>query len=261
MKLLWPADLVFTYERWNPDAHDISQWFWVLCTLAAGTWLWRARHRLSRDFLAGIGFYIITIFPLLGFVSDETFHYSFVADHYQYLASLGLITIWVGSIARLFCRKSAPGTPDGNPRDDLPGAVLCSSALLLLGALTWQQCGIYRNTDQIWTDTLRKNPSCWLAHDQLGDSLCKQGKTEEAVLQYRAALRLNPYCASAHDNWGVILSEQGKVAEAITHYREALRIAPGLASAQYNLGVDLAAQGKAEKVTGHYRASLRLKRT
>ena len=43
--------------------------------------------------LGGILFFGGTLFPSLGFFNLYTFRYSLVANHYQYLASLGIITL------------------------------------------------------------------------------------------------------------------------------------------------------------------------
>ena len=258
MKLVWPANLAFSYERWNLDAHNITQWLWVLGALGACGWLWRARQRLGRGFLAGIGFYIITISPLLGFVSNYTFHYSFVADHYQYLSSLGLIAVGVGSIDFLFFRNTVSAPPGLIFRKRLAGAALGFSALVLLGLGTWRQAGVYENQNRIWIDTIKKNPASWLAQHNLGFILAGQGKLDEAVAHYRAAIKLKPDLEEAHNNLGMALARQGKLDEAILHYREAVKFRPDYVKAYCNLGLALAEQGKLDEAILYYRVALEL---
>lgn len=259
MKLAWPASLAFSYERWNLDARSIVQWLWVLGALGAGGGLWRARERLGRGFLAGVGFYLITISPLLGFVSNYTFHYSFVADHYQYLSSLGLIAVGVGSVNFLLCSNTAAAPPGLISRRRLIGAALGFSALFLLGLGTWRQAGVYENPSRIWIDTIKKNPASWLARNNLGFILAKQGKFDEAVAHYRTAIKLKPDLEEAHNNLGIALVGQGKPDEAILHYREAVRLKPDYANAYSNWGLALAGQGKLGEAVLCYREALRLK--
>jgi len=38
-------------------------------------------------------FFVVTLSPVLGLIPFTYFQYSFVADHFQYLASLGIITL------------------------------------------------------------------------------------------------------------------------------------------------------------------------
>jgi Flp pilus assembly protein TadD len=54
--------------------------------------------------------------------------------------------------------------------------------------------------------------------DNLGSALLLQGRTEEAVAFYRAALARNPDFAEAHFHLGAVLSQNGQVAEGFEHY-------------------------------------------
>ena len=247
MKLAWPVNLAFSYERWALDPRNIVQWFWVLAALGAGACIWHARRRLGRNFLAGVGFYVITISLMLGFASNYTFRYAFAADHYQYLASLGLIAVGVGCVTLLFRRNALAETALG------------LAVLVFLGIGTWRQAGIYKNADQVWIETLKKNPLSPLAHNNLGGSLSERGKVEEAIEHYRAVLQIMPDALEAHVNMGSLLAGQGKLDEAVTHYRAALRIRPGYAEVHNCLGFALYRQGKLDEAVASYRKALDIK--
>ena len=100
-KLFWPADLLFIYPRWQ-----VSQAVWWQYVFPGGgdcCWwsvLWRLRRRW-RGPLAGLLFFAGTLFPVLGFFNVYPFRYSFVADHFQYLASLGIIAVVSAGAAHL----------------------------------------------------------------------------------------------------------------------------------------------------------------
>src|SRR5208337_1174387 len=105
---------------------------------------------LSRGVTAGLVFFVAALSPLLGFIPLYTFRYSFVADHYQYLACAGLIIPFAalisnrmmsGRLGWVFCRC-------------LPGGLL-----LVLGVLTWKQALIYKDAESLWRDTCAKNPA------------------------------------------------------------------------------------------------------
>ena len=91
-KLIWPVNLSFSYPKWEVDPAAWSDWFYLIGVLAAGLVMWKARHR-SRAPLAAFLFFVGTLFPVLGFLNVYPFVYSYVADHFQYLASLGIITL------------------------------------------------------------------------------------------------------------------------------------------------------------------------
>jgi hypothetical protein len=65
-----------------------------------------------------------TLSPLLGFIMLYTFHYTYVADHYQYVACIGIIALTTAGII-----KALEKTPFLRP-------VFCGVLLLTLGLLT-----------------------------------------------------------------------------------------------------------------------------
>jgi len=92
-KLVWPANLMFFYPRWHVDSAQWWQYLFPLAALAAlaaltGLCLLAPKRRGP---LAGALIFAGTLFPALGFFNVYPFIYSFVADHFQYAASLGII--------------------------------------------------------------------------------------------------------------------------------------------------------------------------
>ena len=63
-------------------------------------------------------------------------------------------------------------------------------------------------------------------HNNLGISLAKVGKTEEAVAQFREAVQINPDFPDAHYNLGMLLIAFDQPNEAAIHLREVLRLKP-----------------------------------
>jgi 4-amino-4-deoxy-L-arabinose transferase-like glycosyltransferase len=179
-KLVWPARLTFVYPRWNLDVG--SFWSWLpLAGLVVGGVLLGVRRRQSwaRAGLFGCGFFVLALLPVLGFVNIYYFRYSYVADHFQYLACLGLISL-VASTGAAICERAGPRGRDW-------GVLAAAIALLILGASTWRQARIYQDMETLWGDTLTKNPRCWMAHDNLGTVLL-HGGTSQAGLQLTATI-------------------------------------------------------------------------
>jgi hypothetical protein len=125
--LLWPADLAFNYPRWIIDARAWWQYLFPAALAGLLFGLWRARG-WSRGPLAAVLFFLVTVAPALGFVNVYPFRFSFVADHFQYLASLGVIGLVAAGLTRAI--------PDRFARAS--GVVTCAMALAL-GVLTWAQ--------------------------------------------------------------------------------------------------------------------------
>ena len=247
-KLVCPGQLCFVYPRWQVNPAIWWQWLYPVTAVVAVVGLWWWRKRIGRGPLAAVLIYVGTLFPVLGFMNAYFMRYSFVCDHWVYLSSLGLIALGVGLVARVVERLRAPELLNGF------GAVV----LVLLGLLTWRQCGIYADIETLWRDTLAKNPGAWLAHNNLGIVLRQQGRVQEAIDHYNEALQSNPTYALAHNNLGVALKQMGKFEEAIDQYQQALRLEPDYVEARDNLGNALRLTGRMTEAIEQYELVLRL---
>ena len=251
-KILWPVRLTFVYPRWEIDALSLWSWVPTVAVVALGATLWWCRSRAwCRAVLLGIGFFVVALLPVLGFFDVYYFQYSFVADHFQYLACLGLISLAVSTGTGICARAGQWGRS--------LGTLAAVIVLLILGMSTWRQARIYQNMETLWRDTLAKNPAAWMAHNNLSDILIQQGKIEEAIGHLEQAQRLKPDDAVQHSNLGLALEQAGRVREAIGHYEQALRIKPDYAAAHSDLGLALARVGKPQEAMEHLEEALRLK--
>jgi tetratricopeptide (TPR) repeat protein len=172
-----------------------------------------------------------------------------VADHFQYLASLGLITLLAGSVAT--ARRSAARTRAGV----IAGIVV----LAALAPLTWRQARVYRNLETLWNDTLAKNPGAWMAHNNLGSVLSRRGDWAGAQRRFEEVLRLRPNDPEALNNLGFALYKQGRAEEAIRRYEAALASKPELADVQNNWGQALVALGRYAEAASRYQEALRIR--
>jgi tetratricopeptide (TPR) repeat protein len=250
-KLIWPSNLMFFYPLWRPDPASVLNWLPLVAAAAVAATLCRwHRQPWSRGCLLGLGYFELLLFPVSGCFDIFFFHYSFVADHFQYLACLGPIALAVGAGAAVCKRTLSWGR--------YLGTLAAVLVLAMLGATTWRHEQIYKDPETLWRDTVARNPNAWMAHYNLANLLASQGRTSEAIAEYMATLRVRPEDVEAHNNLGIALAGQGRIEEAIAEYREALRIKP-YADAHYNWGVDLASQGKIEEAMAQYRAALEIK--
>ena len=250
-KLFWPSDLMFIYPRWSLQPGNP----WDCLYLAAVLGLLLALvlvARRSRGPLAGFLIFAGTLFPALGFVNVYPFLFSFVADHFQYLASLGMIVPAAWVLSRAAGR--------------LPGGAVRACALLAvpaaLGALSWRQAAIYRGPETLYRETLAKNPSAWLFHFNLAVTLgMDPAHIREAISEYEATVRLKPDHWRAHNNLGsALLKIPGRSVDAIAEYREALRLNPDYAEAHNNLAIALEdTPGGAPEAAQHLRSAIRLR--
>jgi len=227
-KVLWPSNLMFVYPRWTIDPGQWWQYLFPLgIVVVAAALVLLARRK--RGPLAGFLIFAGTLFPVLGFLNVYPFRYSYVADHFEYLAILGII-VPVASGLTVLAARIAPGK--------LGTIALPAMLLTTLGAASWQQSGIYRDYEALFRATLAGNPGSAFVHNNLGVILMSTGRVPEARNEFEAAVRLEPDSPDYHDNLGLALASlPGRVPEAIAEYQTALRMDPGFQAAHLNLGL------------------------
>jgi tetratricopeptide (TPR) repeat protein len=251
--LLWPANLIFIYPRWKVDAALWWQYLYPVAAVASILIAWRFRGR-TRAPLAALLYFGITLGPALGFVNVYPFRFSFVADHFQYLAGLGIIALIAAMIDRLVCRLTAPSLT-------MRRVAVALSLGLILAVLTWNQSKLYADPRVLYEETLRRNPSAWLAHLNLGFLAERDPSQGNAVAieHYQAALAINPDEAQVHSNLGTIWMEMGRYDDALKEHQTAVRLAPGYSEAYLNMGVDLQHLGRYPDAEAALRNALAIK--
>jgi tetratricopeptide (TPR) repeat protein len=214
-KLLWPSPLVFIYPLWSVEPLPWAQSAFPAAVLAALALLWRARARWGRWPLAAALFFAVTLAPALGFVSIYTMHFSFVADHFQYLASVGPIAAFAALLTLGLERLSG--------RPWVRGALL---ALLFvnLGLVDLSEARKYRNDAELWLDTLAKNPDCAMAHHNVGVLLARRGDLAQAAAELESASRLDATLVQNQLALAYVLTRLGRTDEALDRYRRAFAL-------------------------------------
>ncbi len=92
-----------------------------------------------------------------------------------------------------------------------------------------------------------------------GNALQEQGRVEEAMERYDAAVRADPRCARAHLNRGNVLLADGKLDEARSAYELAMACDPDYAAPHFNLGNLNSRAGEFAAAVGNYRRAAELK--
>ncbi len=245
-KLCWPARLMFVYPRWTINPGVWWQWLFPVAACGVMVGLWVLRRRLGRGPCAALGLFALILSPALGFVDFYPMRFSFVADHFQYLASIGLIGLLV---------TIATGAINASPTGRRLGSSLGVAVLVVLTAQTWQRVQVYETPERLWRDTLAQNPEAWLAHNHLSNLLADRGELAESRRHAEEAVRLKPEIGYLHDNLASVLLDAGKPDEALPHLLTALRILP-TANVFNNLGVLAGRQHHDEDAIRYYAEAL-----
>jgi tetratricopeptide (TPR) repeat protein len=243
-KLIAPVNLAFIYRRWDIDPARRWQFLFPLMAVLTLAALFFLRRRIGRGPLVALLFFGGTLLPALGFVNVYPMRYTFVADHFQYLASIGVIVLLV-AILRRVAQRTTPYMP---------------VILIPLGLITFQQAKVYQNTETLWTDTAAKNPDSWMVHTNLGHALVERKAYDDAQKQYEIALKLAPHLPEPHWNVGIGLSVRGDYDGALRHFDQAIRLNPKFPHAYFSRGNVFRERGQLDEAIKQYEQAITLKR-
>jgi len=249
-KLFWPSNLTFIYPRWIVSPTHLLEYAWLAALGGLCAVISFARRYVGRSLEVAALFFVATLSPVLGFIMLYTFRYTFVADHYQYLASIGPIALASAGITTLAASFK-------ESRHFIFGAAVC--ILAALAVLTWRQSTMYTDIEALWRTTIGRNPGCWMAHNNLGIVLSQKGETEEAIAHYRKTLEMSPDFADADYNLGNALLQKGEIDAAILHCQRAVTIQPNDPEAQVALGNALFQKGLIDESIVHYQKALAIR--
>jgi Flp pilus assembly protein TadD len=282
-KAVLPVNLAFVYPRWRIAA--ANGWSYVpgLLVVAGLLMCWRYRRGWGKAWLFGLGYFVVLLLPILGFINVYFMRYSLVADRWQYFSIIGPIALAVAGMTVVFRRGAGFGATASwsaaalrrfGDAESARGraqsktwrfvvhpyfqAAFCAVLLSGLGAMTWRQCGIYTDSETLWQTTLARNPDCFLAHNNLGKLLLEKGQADAAINHFQKALALQPDFAEAHNNLGNALLQKGSGDEAIAHFQKALELQSDYANARYNLGNALVQKGRVDEAISHYQQVLKI---
>jgi tetratricopeptide (TPR) repeat protein len=217
-KLAWPTGLTFLYPRWPVSAGSWWQYGFLLAALAVPVTLYLLRGRLGRGPLTAVLFFGGTLVPALGFFNVYPMRFSFVADHFQYLASVGLLALAAAGAWRALAHGPGCRRP---VRWGLGGLLVVT-----LAVLTWQRAETYHDRMTLWTDTLAKNPDCWVAYSNRASLYQDRGQFPQALRDYDRVIELEPDLGEAYLNRGDVYYQLGQPQEAVRDFTRAIGLRP-----------------------------------
>ena len=243
IKMFWPTKLAFFYPYHEfPIGDVLLSGFLLLCISALIIVASRQLPYLATGWL----WYLGTLIPVIGLVQVGS---QSMADRYTYMPLIGLFIIVAWGMRDIAAKWQSQKVL-------LP--IFSSIALVFFMICTWFQAGHWQNGITVFQHTLDVTKNNCVANCELGHALMKNGKLDDALIQFYKALRINPNYEEAYANLGCTLARQKKVNEAIYHYQEALRINQNNVKVHNNLGVLLAGKAKVNEAIYHYQEALRI---
>lgn len=243
-KSLLPINLNIVYARWKLDATTLAAFLPVLLLCAGFVLCWRFRRSWGRHVLFGLGCFIVTLFPALGFFDSQFLAKWQVSDHLQYLPLIAPVTLAVAGLAVLLNAKIFK----------CAGIVL----ILMFSILTFQRAQVFATEESLFRDTLAKNPAASDAHNDLGVILAKRQNYADATAHFSSAVQSDPDNAGAQLNLGQALAMKGDFAGSESHFLAAIRLKPGDPLAHQRFADALSRQGRNREAIVHLQMALSL---
>ncbi len=240
-QVVWPVTLLPIYPRWEVDPPKVWQFLAWPVIAAATAWLWANRGTADRPgwgrhALFGLGFFLLMVLPVLGFVTISYMRITWVADHFIYLPMIGVIAL-IGAAATRWYERS---TPSAQPLILAGGAILLATC----GLLAFRYANAWASEDALWTHTLKTNHDAWQAHNRLGAKKFSRGDIEGGFYHFTQSTRLRPDLGETHNNLGSALSAKGRLDEAIKEFAAACQLTPHVPAMRVNLANALFQAGR-----------------
>ncbi|MEO6847300.1 MAG: tetratricopeptide repeat protein [Chthoniobacterales bacterium] len=229
-KFLVPTGLLVMYPHWKLDPPTPAQLATIPVLIILLLTLWSQRNKWGRHVLFGFGFFLLTLLPVLGFVSMGYMDISLVADHLVYLPMIGIVGLSTLGLETAHRKLSTSLRP-----------IFIGGMIIVGTLLAWQShwyASLFIHQKTLWIYTLERNPDAWMAHNNLGIEYASEpGGNSLAIAEYEKALSINPNNAHAHNNLGNALAKTpARISEAVAEFEKALSIDPNNAATHKNLG-------------------------
>lgn len=244
-KMVWPLELAVFYPHpglW-PLWMTLASVLILVALTTSSLWLLRK----APYFFVGWFWYLGMLVPVIGLIQVGTHG---MADRYTYLPLIGLfiIVVWgcadISKIKKIHCMTMA-------------GIALF--LLATLGIQSYLQIQYWNNAQNLFQHAIKVTKNNYIAYNNLGAALSRQGKPFESINFFKEALKIQPRYAEATFNLGAAFADQGKFSEAIHYYQQVLNIRPEFAEAYNNIGIILARQGQLQEAIGLFKMALRFR--
>jgi len=245
-RLVFPVTVVPVHPKWDFEPGGV---FLIapIVLIVVMAMMFRSRHTLPKLVGWGAVHFLVSLGPFLGLISFAYHETTFVADRYVYFASFGLfapLAVGIVHVLSRFDRKTAVMT--------------CSGYVAVMAIVTLVYVPVWRNSFTLWNYTLKHNPDCSRAHNNLGTVYEQRGEIDKALAHYVYAMQVDPMLSSAPSNVAMTMVKLGQLDEAESHYMRAISIDPANWKIHYRLACVYIQQGRYEDGLVHLRIASRI---
>jgi protein O-mannosyl-transferase len=199
---------------------------------------------------AAYAYYAIVIAPVGGLVHAG---HQLAHDRYSYLSCLGFALL-AGAMPAMLGRARDRG--EIKPRLARLATAVIVAWVVALGALTWDQVRVWRDTESLWMNAAMAEPECSICHNNVGAYLVNIGRVGAALEHFNRTLTIRPDRDKAYAGIGLALIKLDRSGDAEGHLKRALAKEPYDATILNNIGIALSRQGKFAQAVPYLRRAL-----
>jgi Flp pilus assembly protein TadD len=221
----------------------------VVTAITAAVWLLRRRWPAAVAVWIA---YAVLLAPMSGLVQAGN---QLTADRYSYLPGLAL-ALGAGGVV-VASVQAIQHTGPVRPLILRAAVVAVAGVMVGLGALTWLQLHLWRNTEVLFRHALAVDPRCANCENQLGIVEAMGNRWLPAVAHFERAVALRPDLPGLRGNLSIGLLQVGRSAEAVHHLRVLLERHPGNPEVWNHLGAALLQEGRLQEAAEHLGRAVR----
>ena len=239
------AEYIFSYPESFFEIYNIIAVIAFIVVIGFSIYIYKKFKVVSF----GIWWFLITLLPVSNLIEIT----NPVAERYIYLPAVGFC------VALAILLVNIPRQIPGLNMDRSKVVGICVILLVVLYAvITVNRNSDWKNGLSLWSQTLKHVPNSPGVHSNLGRAYFEDGKLEEAVNEFKAAIEIDPKAYKAHYNLGLAYEKKDLIPEAVQAYETTIRINPGFTDAHFNLGNIYARSGLLAEAERAYQAALEI---
>ena len=210
-RAFWPAHLSVFYPYPTGSVHPWQALTALLFLLAVTAFVLEQRSR-RRYLPVGWLWFLGTLVPMIGLVQVGN---QAMADRYAYMSFMGLFIILCWGVADWAQQRHIAGT----------WVVTGSIAVLVaLSAFTYRQISYWSDNVALWSHAVDVTSQNWVAENNLGTALLDEGRGDQALQHFRAAVAINSIDPFGNMNLAVSEQKHGNLSNAIKHYQKVIQM-------------------------------------
>ncbi|MFH0866637.1 MAG: tetratricopeptide repeat protein [Bacteroidota bacterium] len=224
VKLIAPFNL--SIMHYFPETHGSTLPFLYYASLPFLIilfWFIIKLKSFRKDFIFGFLFFLITISITLQIIAVGN---SIASERYTYIPYIGLFYLigqWFATIERKLKRNII--------------FTIFSLFVILFSYQTWNRIYVWKNTETLCSDIIKKNPDKYDCYYIRGVNRGKKGDFKGAVQDFNKALTLKSDEPKAYYNRGLAFKYLNNNDSALNDYSNAIMLNPEYAEAYLNRGL------------------------